>query len=105
MIQKIAPKYQRFSTLAPAWAPHVRLSQPTAPVPEDIFSKGGFCGLVRRGHLPRMPVSEPNAVRHSAQTVTVTRKKVAGIDVASLFALLFWLLNSASSSFCSSSAR
>src|SRR5437867_760694 len=34
---------------------------------------------------------------------TVTRRNVAGMDVASW--LLFWLLNSSSSSFCSSAAR
>ena len=36
---------------------------------------------------------------------TVTRKKVAGMEVASLRGLLFWLLNRASSSFCRSPAR
>ena len=41
----------------------------------------------------------------SAQSATVTRKKVAGMEVASLFGLLFWLLNRASSSFCRSAAR
>ena len=35
-------------------------------------------------------------------TETVTRKKVAGMDVASLRGLLFWLLNRTSSSFCKS---
>ena len=38
-------------------------------------------------------------------TQTVTRKKVAGMDVASLRGLLFWLLNRTSSSFCKSPAR
>jgi hypothetical protein len=36
---------------------------------------------------------------------TVTRKKVAGMEVVSLFGLLFWLLNRTSSSFCKSPAR
>jgi hypothetical protein len=40
---------------------------------------------------------------HRDQTATVTRKKVAGMEVASL--LLFWLLNSSSNSFCRSAAR
>lgn len=38
-------------------------------------------------------------------SATVTRKKVAGIEVAALFELLFWLLNRSSSSFCRSAAR
>ena len=36
---------------------------------------------------------------------TVTREKVAGMEVVSLRGLLFWLLNSISSSFCKSPAR
>ncbi len=36
---------------------------------------------------------------------TVTRKKVAGMEVASLRGLLFWLSNRTSSSFCRSPAR
>ena len=36
---------------------------------------------------------------------TVTRKKVAGMEVESLLELLFWLLKSTSSSFCKSPAR
>jgi hypothetical protein len=36
---------------------------------------------------------------------TVTRKKVAGMEVVSLLGLLFWLLNRTSSSFCKSPAR
>lgn len=39
------------------------------------------------------------------QSATVTRKKVAGMDVASLRGLWFWRLNSSSSSFCKSAAR
>ena len=39
------------------------------------------------------------------QSATVTRKKVAGMDVASLRGLWFWQLNSSSSSFCKSAAR
>lgn len=38
-------------------------------------------------------------------TETVTRRKFAGIDVVFWSALLFWLANSVSSSFCSSAAR
>ena len=38
-------------------------------------------------------------------TLTVTRKKVAGMEVASLRGLLFWLSNSDSSSFARSAAR
>jgi hypothetical protein len=38
-------------------------------------------------------------------SATVTRKKVAGMEVASLLGLLFWLLNRTSSSFCRSPAR
>ncbi len=34
------------------------------------------------------------------QTSTVTRRNVAGMNVASLLGLLFWLLNRASNSFC-----
>ena len=41
----------------------------------------------------------------SDQSATVTRKKVAGMDVASSLRLLFWLLNRTSSSFCRSAAR
>src|SRR5262249_61031476 len=36
-------------------------------------------------------------------TTTVTRRKVAGIEVS--LRLLFWLLNSSSNSFCSSAAQ
>ena len=39
------------------------------------------------------------------QRVTVTRKKVAGMDVVSSCELLFWPLNRFSSSFCRSLAR
>jgi len=39
------------------------------------------------------------------QTATVTRKKVAGMEVASLLGLLFWLANNSSSSLCRSAAR
>src|SRR5260370_29730794 len=39
------------------------------------------------------------------QSVTVTRKKVAGMDVVSLFGLLFWLANNSSSSLCRAAAR
>jgi len=39
------------------------------------------------------------------QTATVTRRNVAGMEVASLRELLFWLLNRASNSFCRSAAR
>ena len=39
------------------------------------------------------------------QSATVTHKKVAGMDVASLRGLWFWRLNSSSSSFCKSAAR
>src|SRR6266481_6473183 len=39
------------------------------------------------------------------QSATVTRKKVAGMDVASLRGLWFWRLNSSSNSFCKSAAR
>ena len=41
----------------------------------------------------------------SPHTSTVTSKNVAGIDVASLFALLFSRWNSVSNSFCNSAAR
>jgi hypothetical protein len=39
------------------------------------------------------------------QTAIITRRKVAGMEVASLLGLLFWLLNRASNSFCRSAAR
>src|SRR6266513_292084 len=39
------------------------------------------------------------------QTATVTRKKIAGMEVASLLELLFWLANNSSSSLCRSAAR
>ena len=39
------------------------------------------------------------------QSATVTRKKIAGMEAASLRALLFWLLNRSSSSFCRSADR
>jgi hypothetical protein len=42
---------------------------------------------------------------HGDLSAIVTRKKVAGMEVASLLGLLFWLLNRASSSFCRSLAR
>ena len=45
------------------------------------------------------------AVRRAIQHRTVTRRKVAGMEVDSLLGLLFWLLKSASRSPCSSSAR
>ena len=43
--------------------------------------------------------------RLGLQSATVTRRKVAGMEVASLSGLLFWLLNRASNSFCRSVAR
>ena len=39
------------------------------------------------------------------QSATVTRRKVAGMEAASLLGLLFWLLNKSSSCFCNSAAR
>jgi len=39
------------------------------------------------------------------QSATITRKKVAGIEVASLLGLLFWLANNSSNSRCRSAAR
>src|SRR5438034_53717 len=39
------------------------------------------------------------------QSATVTRKKVAGMEVASLPELLFWLANNSSRSLCRSAAR
>src|SRR5438067_2412698 len=48
------------------------------------------------GRLSRSPL---------VQTSTVTRRKVAGIDVASLFGLWFWLSNRSPSSFWRSAAR
>jgi hypothetical protein len=48
----------------------------------------------------------PHLLGHSRhQRATVTRRKVAGMEVASLLGLLFWLLNSSSSSFCRSADR
>src|SRR5207248_1705736 len=49
--------------------------------------------------LPSLPPWEP------LQSATVTRKKVAGMEVASLLGLLFWLANNSSSSLCRSAAR
>jgi hypothetical protein len=43
--------------------------------------------------------------RHAGQTFTETCRKVAGIEVASAFGLVFWLVNRAVSSWCSSSVR
>jgi hypothetical protein len=46
--------------------------------------------------------------RHSrsrAQTATVTRRNVAGMDVASSFGLVFWALKRASNSACRSASR
>ena len=42
---------------------------------------------------------------YDTQQATVTRRKVAGIEVAPFCGLWFWLANRSSSSFCSSSAR
>ena len=56
----------------------------------------------------RGPSSSPRRAGEGSPgdyTETVTRKKVAGMEVASLLGLLFWLLNRASSSFCRSAAR
>src|SRR5260370_30403269 len=39
------------------------------------------------------------------QSATVTRKKAAGMELASLRELWFWRLNTSSSSFCKSAAR
>src|ERR1700730_17743035 len=39
------------------------------------------------------------------QSATVARRKVAGMEVASLLGLLFWLANNSSSSLCRSAAR
>src|SRR5262249_23004440 len=85
--------------------------------------RGGAPGGAVRTRTPRKSAlgADPDA-RHRAssdpqhrpfrrsrspliQTTTVTRKKVAGMEVASLLELLFWLSNRASSSFCSSAAR
>lgn len=51
----------------------------------------------------RIPVFYPGLLGN--YTETVTRKKVAGMDVVSFLGLLFWLLNRTSSSFCKSPAR
>ena len=56
--------------------------------------------LTQTGHCPL----EPKGAESQA-TRAVTRRKVAGIDVASFRELVFWVSNSASNSFFSSSAR
>lgn len=52
--------------------------------------RSGFCDHRR---------SRSELANTSQFTATVTRKKVAGIDVVSLLGLLFWLSNRPSSSF------
>jgi len=42
---------------------------------------------------------------HPSHTATVTRRKVAGMEVASSLGLAFWLLKRASSSACRSASR
>src|SRR5687768_7297383 len=67
-------------------------------------------GTTRR-HCPLVGPARSQADSDSAEesgssavyAETVTRRKVAGMDVA--FGLVFWLLNSASSSVCRSVAR
>src|SRR5437667_12506618 len=53
---------------------------------------------------PSEPVTPSRSVTPS-QTATVTRRKVAGIELASSLGLAFWALKRASSSACSSASR
>lgn len=64
----------------------------------DPFSHGYGWQAVSRRLRDALPY------RH-LQSATVTRKKVAGIEVASLVGLLFCSWNRTSSSFCNSAAR
>jgi hypothetical protein len=66
-------------------------------------------GILRGTGVPGLPVAMslgwPLPQRRRAQTDTVTRKNVAGIEVEAFDVLWFWLVNSASSSDCRSVAR
>jgi len=61
------------------------------------------CGRHSVTELPASSRETPD--RHAGQTLTETCRKVAGIDVASAFGLVLWLVNSAVSSWCSASVR
>jgi hypothetical protein len=79
------------------------------------FRPPGLKKLLKQNRPFRAPVSLQRMVRRLRhhflwplepfQSATVTRKKVAGMDVASWRGLWFWRLNSSSSSFCKSAAR
>src|SRR5262249_26773270 len=73
--------------------------------PKELF--GSIAKIV--GFMDMFSHNETNLsypfLSRSFQTDTVTRKKVAGIDVAPGRVLLFWRLNKSSSSFCRSAAR
>ena len=97
---------------------HIDSRQPTPRsvaaccVPSGIVNRtgnvdrcaGSVCGRAKLSVLKRLSVVEwfPLAALYTA---TVTRRKVAGMEVVSLLALLFWLSNRASSSFARSPAR
>ena len=82
---------------------------------EVRMGSDSHAGEVVRGHQSRPSVSCKGQGQEVVSrflcgvlvdyTHTVTRKNVAGIDVVSLRGLVFWLLKSRSSSFCSSPVR
>ena len=68
-----------------------------------LFALRHYCFNILSGHRPHS--ARTRSLGGFDQTATVTRRKVAGMEVAFLLGLLFWLLNRASSSFCRSAAR
>ena len=83
--------------------------RPTDPAPRHAPGNGaGYSFSVYR-FRPRCKIRKLTLVFYSGflgnYGQTVTRKKVAGMEVVSLRGLLFWLLNRTSSSFCKSPAR
>ena len=91
----------------------IHMSIPATPTPKEIVgeldkhiigqadAKRAVAVALR---LPAARSARIFAAKSGGQTKTVTRKNVAGIDVASGRGLWFWRLNRSSSSFCKPAA-
>ncbi len=80
----------------------LQVRHPVSRSPRLSISMSGRLHSVQRSAGRSIAISRGFGGQLSA---TVTRKKVAGMEVASLLGLLFSRVNRASSSFCSSPAR
>ena len=85
--------------------PHGRIDNVRLSQAEQAWHRIPAC-LDSRGHFTLASGSRilPAARISGYGTATVTRKKVAGMEVVFMPGLLFWLLNRTSSSFCRSPA-